>query len=93
MDGSDSDSEAALVHVPDDVDIDELLERKNEIIEDLAGEEDDLLSSDKSSLASLTLSDGTPSIKPRAYQVEMLEESLKHNIIVAADTGSGKTHI
>lgn len=27
----------------------------------------------------------------RAYQYEMLEESLKRNIIVAADTGSGKT--
>jgi len=44
--------------------------------------EDDLFS-DHASIASLTLDDGTPNIKPRAYQVEMLEESLKKNIIVA----------
>ena len=31
--------------------------------------------------------------KPRAYQLEMLEQSLKQNIIVAMDTGSGKTFI
>ncbi|KAI1173067.1 RNase3 domain-containing protein [Nemania sp. FL0916] len=29
----------------------------------------------------------------RAYQVEMFELSLKQNIIVAMDTGSGKTHV
>jgi len=29
----------------------------------------------------------------RAYQLEMLEASLKQNIIVAMDTGSGKTQI
>jgi ERCC4-related helicase/dsRNA-specific ribonuclease len=29
----------------------------------------------------------------RSYQAEMVEESLKTNIIVAMDTGSGKTHI
>lgn len=79
------------MHVPDNVEVDE---SKREIVEDLTGEnaEDDLLS-DQSSLASLNLSDGMPSIKPRDYQTEMLEESLKHNIIVAADTGSGKTHM
>lgn len=27
----------------------------------------------------------------RPYQLEMLEESMKRNIIVAAETGSGKT--
>ncbi|KAF5684693.1 Dicer 2 [Fusarium circinatum] len=32
-------------------------------------------------------------IKPRAYQREMLEQSLKRNIIVAMDTGSGKTQV
>lgn len=31
--------------------------------------------------------------KPRDYQLEMLEESLRQNIIVAMDTGSGKTLI
>ena len=29
----------------------------------------------------------------RSYQTEMVEESLKGNIIVAMDTGSGKTHM
>ncbi|KAF4948363.1 hypothetical protein FGADI_9675 [Fusarium gaditjirri] len=32
-------------------------------------------------------------IKPRAYQREMLEQSLKRNVIVAMDTGSGKTQV
>ncbi|KAL2759412.1 hypothetical protein ACRALDRAFT_1074287 [Sodiomyces alcalophilus JCM 7366] len=32
-------------------------------------------------------------INPRAYQLEMLAESLKQNIIVAMDTGSGKTQV
>lgn len=29
----------------------------------------------------------------RAYQLEMLEASLKENVIVAMDTGSGKTQV
>jgi len=29
----------------------------------------------------------------RGYQQELLEESLRQNIIIALDTGSGKTHI
>jgi endoribonuclease Dicer len=29
----------------------------------------------------------------RGYQQEMLEESLINNLIIALDTGSGKTHI
>lgn len=33
------------------------------------------------------------SITARAYQVEMLEASLKENVIVAMDTGSGKTQV
>ncbi|KAG9246750.1 hypothetical protein BJ878DRAFT_539949 [Calycina marina] len=41
----------------------------------------------------LTLSDGTRNFQARSYQIEMLEESLQRNIIVAMDTGSGKTHI
>ncbi|KAK2809553.1 Dicer-like protein 2 [Arthroderma sp. PD_2] len=32
-------------------------------------------------------------VRSRAYQLEMLEESLKQNTIVAMDTGSGKTQI
>ena len=29
----------------------------------------------------------------RGYQAEMVEESMKANIIVVMDTGSGKTHM
>ncbi|KAF8891292.1 hypothetical protein BD779DRAFT_1670921 [Infundibulicybe gibba] len=36
---------------------------------------------------------GTNAILTRGYQQEMLEESLNKNIIIALDTGSGKTHI
>ena len=32
-------------------------------------------------------------IETRKYQLEMLEESLRRNIIIALDTGAGKTHI
>lgn len=34
-----------------------------------------------------------PIIHTRAYQQELLEESLRRNLIIALDTGSGKTHI
>jgi len=41
--------------------------------------------------------DGEPSLvttfPTRGYQQEMLEESLRRNIIIALDTGAGKTHI
>jgi superfamily II DNA or RNA helicase len=29
----------------------------------------------------------------RSYQAEMVEESLRGNVIVVMDTGSGKTHM
>jgi ERCC4-related helicase/dsRNA-specific ribonuclease len=32
-------------------------------------------------------------VKLRSYQQEMLHESMKRNVIVAMDTGSGKTHV
>jgi superfamily II DNA or RNA helicase len=88
MSDSESESSRASVQVPNDVEIDS---SKGEIVEDITGRGDFL--NDESSSATLNLSDGTPSIKPRAYQTEMLEESLKHNIIVAAGTGSGKTRV
>lgn len=34
-----------------------------------------------------------PPFRLRSYQAEMVEESLKSNIIVVMDTGSGKTHM
>lgn len=51
------------------------------IVEDHTDE--DRLLSDTSSLSSLVPRDGHPEIKPRPYQLEMFEESLKRNIIVA----------
>jgi len=45
---------------------------------------------------STTTATGTPlaeAFQLRAYQAEMLEESMKANIIVVMDTGSGKTHM
>jgi superfamily II DNA or RNA helicase len=84
---SDSDSGGAPVHAPNEIDV----ETPIEPVENLTGE-DDLLS-DSQSVASLHFSDDTPIVKPRSYQTEMFEESLKHNIIIAADTGSGKTHM
>lgn len=32
-------------------------------------------------------------VHTRGYQQELLQESLRRNIIIALDTGSGKTHI
>ena len=90
MSDFDSDSEDASVHVLEEVDV-EIKEPRRAVVDDLTGE--DGFFSDQSSLSSLKLSDGSPSIKPRAYQLEMLEESLKQDIIVAADTGSGKTQM
>ncbi len=40
-----------------------------------------------------TLPTMVASLRTRGYQQEMLEESFKKNIIIALDTGSGKTHI
>ena len=34
-----------------------------------------------------------PVVQTRGYQQELLQESLRRNIIIALDTGSGKTHI
>lgn len=38
-------------------------------------------------------SDAMVGLTPRSYQLEMLEESMRRNIIIAMDTGSGKTLI
>lgn len=34
-----------------------------------------------------------PIVHTRAYQQELLDESLHRNLVIALDTGSGKTHI
>lgn len=46
---------------------------------------------DDESIAHKGLSGLENAFKPRHYQLEMLEESMRRNIIVAMDTGSGKT--
>ncbi|KAI9820606.1 MAG: Dicer-like protein 2 [Pycnora praestabilis] len=48
---------------------------------------------DDTVIASVPESDSSAQLRPREYQKEMLEESLRRNIIVAMDTGSGKTQI
>ena len=40
-----------------------------------------------------TVAEGQPVFHTRGYQQELLEESLRSNIIIALDTGSGKTYI
>jgi endoribonuclease Dicer len=46
---------------------------------------------DKKQAASFDPSAATPT--SRSYQLELLEESFRRNIIIALDTGAGKTHI
>jgi hypothetical protein len=82
MDASEDDSLVLSENIDSSMIVD--LESPTELVEDLTGE-DDLLSS-HSFIASLCLSDGTPTIKARAYQIEMLEESLARNIIVAVSS-------
>ncbi|KAH6848305.1 hypothetical protein B0I37DRAFT_398087 [Chaetomium sp. MPI-CAGE-AT-0009] len=56
----------------------------------------DVPSKPRDSPRNSTLDDEPPvavTMTARAYQLEMLEESLKQNIIVAMDTGSGKTQV
>jgi superfamily II DNA or RNA helicase len=40
-----------------------------------------------------TLSSNEVHFLLRSYQAEMVEESLRGNVIVVMDTGSGKTHM
>ena len=54
----------------------------NEVVEDLTGE-DEVFHDTQSSPGPSNLKAGEPTIKPRPYQLEMLEESLQRNIIVA----------
>ncbi|KAF8434674.1 hypothetical protein BGX38DRAFT_156867 [Terfezia claveryi] len=54
---------------------------------------DEKPSSAKQRVDSGSLSTAPATIKTRAYQQEMFEESLKRNIIVCQGTGSGKTHV
>ena len=46
---------------------------------------------DKKNAATFDPDVATPT--SRSYQLELLEESLRRNIIIALDTGAGKTHI
>jgi hypothetical protein len=79
-------SETILAHFDDH----KLPRLPDEIVEDWTVGIDDFLS-DEGSPSSLSLADGSPIIKPRPYQLEMAEESLKNNIIVAVCTPSSST--
>ena len=48
---------------------------------------------DPTATGGLTDSTMPPLLPTRSYQLEMLHTSLQKNIIIALDTGSGKTHI
>lgn len=37
--------------------------------------------------------DANEPLRTRGYQQEMLEASLRRNVVIAMDTGAGKTHI
>lgn len=80
MDVDDSDSEQSdgIPCPPSD----ELPVTANEIVEDLTGEGDVCLD-DEESLSSVGLGGGPPVLKPWSYQTEMLQESLRRNVIVA----------
>jgi hypothetical protein len=56
-----------------------------ESVEDLTTEIVDVSSDDAASdeIVNVDLGNGEVAFKPRAYQIEMLEESLKRNIVVA----------
>ena len=82
MDLDDSDSELSDSILPLPNPDDDFPVKANEIVEDLTGEADAFLN-DEASLSSLSLLDGPPVIKPRPYQTEMLQESLRRNVIVA----------
>nr|ALJ83737.1 dicer like-protein 2 [Colletotrichum lindemuthianum]ALJ83741.1 dicer like-protein 2 [Colletotrichum lindemuthianum] len=56
-------------------------------------EEEDELFLDNEACAAEDSSSTPVIMNSRAYQVEMFNESMKQNIIVAMDTGSGKTHV
>lgn len=78
-DSDDSSSETSEVLLSPSDDEIPVLDNIEEV--DLTNEDEFL--SDTASLASLVLTGGPPVLKPRPYQREMLEESLKRNIIVA----------
>jgi hypothetical protein len=61
---------------------DELPITASVVIEDLTGETDELVG-ESDSFVAFNSSSGVPAIKPRSYQLEMFEERLNQNIIVA----------
>lgn len=79
MDNSDNDEFTAR-HELYESSREEILSHTNEVIEDFTEKKD--LSKNTSSDA-LCFSEETPKIKPRPYQLEMLNEALERNIIVA----------
>ena len=91
MDDSGDSASDVSETIPEPFEEVELPRLPDDIVEDPTDPINDLLS-DEGSLSPLTLDDGTPPVKPRPYQLEMVQESLNKNIIIAMDTGSGRTH-
>lgn len=64
------------------------------VVEEGTTVEEPMTASSSDSEDSASIDDKGPAImSARAYQLEMLDASLKENIICAMDTGSGKTQV
>ncbi|KAH8599142.1 hypothetical protein B0O99DRAFT_683122 [Bisporella sp. PMI_857] len=74
------------VITPENVDLDPLA---NTTVEVLKNDVENGVSSEQPPSPTLDPKTETPAFTARRYQLEMLGESLKKNIIVAMDTGSG----
>jgi hypothetical protein len=73
MENSDDSASDVSETIPEPFEEVELPRLPDDIVEDLTDPINDLLS-DEGSLSPLTLDDGTPSVKPRPYQLEMVQE-------------------
>lgn len=75
--------ETGEVMMPINHDTSELSLPAIEIIDDRTGEDDDMSSEDGPRTPATTMSEGKQTVTARTYQLEMLDESLKKNIIIA----------
>lgn len=85
-----------MIHDSDDSaessDLDDVLSQAIAEVK-IAGEEPPMASSSDSEDSSSDEVKDPAILSARAYQLEMLDASLKENIICAMDTGSGKTQV
>ncbi|KAK8107781.1 uncharacterized protein PG998_009794 [Apiospora kogelbergensis] len=88
---SDSSSGEDLGEYLEEEELEDLLSRVTEI--ESAPQVTEEIEDPSASQSEKTEANKATTLHARAYQLEMLEESLKQNIIVAMDTGSGKTQV